>query len=376
MKLTQENYYGPEANKEFMSKSQFRSWQTCEAATLAEINGEYERETTQALLVGSYIDAAMDSPEELQKFLEEHPEILNSRTGELKADFKQAEQIVARCKSDRLFSLLTGNAPETKDHVQRQVILIGKVGGVKFRGKADFVLDETACKVIMEEFPDTVDVLGGPFCVGAIVDLKSAKDFAPVWDEDEGRKVNWADAYGYASQGGLYVELYRQMTGKALPFIMVAATKEKEPDLGAFYIAHNDLAAALRTIEVETPMFQRVKTGKVEPIRCERCAYCKRTKKLTGMPRRRRCRRWPRTILHRSRSLRITPQRAGWSMPGSLRPLFPDWRGPLVSIRPQPCGTMDTRRSSARSWSGPRTSSGNTLNRRPCPAETRAALSS
>lgn len=324
MKLTQENYFGHEANKEYMSKSQFRSWQTCEAATLAELNGEFERETTLALLVGSYIDAAMDSPEELQKFESEHPEMFtikmeelpdtrqrvselapelltstgNWKSGKLtearerfpecfnrivslKADFAQAESIVARCKSDRLFSLLTGNAPETKDHVQRQVILTGKIAGVKFRGKADYIVDEYACRIIMKEFPDTAEALGGPFCVGAIVDLKSAKDFEPVWNDYEGRKVNWADAYGYAQQGGLYVELYRQMTGKTLPFILAAATKEKETDIGVFYIPHNELSAALRTVEVEAPMFQRVKTGKIAPTRCEHCAYCKRTKHLT-----------------------------------------------------------------------------------------------
>lgn len=285
MTITHENYYGPEANKEFMSKSQFSSWQKCEAATLAEINGEYVRETTVALLVGGYIDAALDSPEELEKFKAEHPEIVNSRskTGELKAEYKHADYVVERVKSDRLLSLLTGQAEETRDHVQKQVILVGKIGGVKFRGKADFLLDAYACKLIMAEFPETAEALGGPFTEGAIVDLKSAKDFASVWSEAEGRRVNWADAYGYPFQGGIYVELYRQMTGKSLPFILAAVTKEKEPDIKAAYIAHNELAAALRIVEVNAPVYQRVKRGKVAPIRCESCEWCRRTKKLTNI---------------------------------------------------------------------------------------------
>lgn len=282
MNLTNANYYGPEANREYMSKSQFGSWQECEAATLAELVGEYTPEKSTALLVGGYIDAALDSPEELAKFRAAHPEMFK-KDGGLKADFVQAEQIVARCLSDRLFCLLTGNAPETKDHVQRQFVLVGQIAGVPFRGKADYLLDEEACKIIMAEFPETVEALGGPFTEGAIVDLKSTKDFGQVWDEKAWAKVNWIDAWDYPAQGGVYQELLRQMTEKTLPFVIVAATKEKTTDIGAFYIPQGDLDAALRVVEDNAPVYQDIKLGKVEPMRCENCAYCRSTKKLTGI---------------------------------------------------------------------------------------------
>lgn len=281
MKLNRGNYYGPKANREFMSKSQFSNWQRCEAATLAELNGEYTPEPSTALLVGGYIDAALDSPKELERFKEEHPEILNSRTGELKADYKQAELIVKRCKADRLFALLTGNAPETRKHVKRQVILVGEIGGVPFRGKADFLLDETACKIIMAEFPGASEALGGPFTEGAIVDLKSAKDFASVWVESEGRRVNWISAWDYEMQGAIYRELCRQMTGKSLPFVIVAATKEKVTDLDALYVPSADLDAALEFVEEQAPLYENVKQGRAKPIRCGRCDYCKSTRTLT-----------------------------------------------------------------------------------------------
>ena len=282
MKLTQENYYGPEANKVYMSKSQFNSWQKCEAATLAELNGEYTPEGTTALLVGGYIDAALDSAEELVKFKAAHPEMFK-KDGSLKADFVQAEQIVECCLSDRLFCLLTGNAPETFSHVWRQVILAGEIGGVPFRGKADYLLDETACKIIMAEFPDTSDALGGPFTEGALVDLKSTRDFAPVWDDQAWAKVSWIDHWEYPMQGGIYRELYRQMTGRTLPFVIVAATKEKATDIGAFYIPTNELEAALRVVEDNAPVYQRIKQGRGTPMRCESCAWCRATKKLTGI---------------------------------------------------------------------------------------------
>ena len=40
MKLTHENYYSPEANQAYMSVSQFKAFDRCEAAALAELRGE------------------------------------------------------------------------------------------------------------------------------------------------------------------------------------------------------------------------------------------------------------------------------------------------------------------------------------------------
>ena len=57
MKLTNENYFSPENNLTYMSASQFKSFRHCESAALAELRGEYKREVTDALLIGSYVDA-------------------------------------------------------------------------------------------------------------------------------------------------------------------------------------------------------------------------------------------------------------------------------------------------------------------------------
>ena len=57
MKLTNENYFSKEADMEYMSVSQFKAFEQCEAAALASVKGEWERTKTTALLVGSYVDA-------------------------------------------------------------------------------------------------------------------------------------------------------------------------------------------------------------------------------------------------------------------------------------------------------------------------------
>lgn len=55
--LTNENYFSSENNRKYMSASQFKSFMKCEAETLAEIEGKYQREVTDALLIGSFVDA-------------------------------------------------------------------------------------------------------------------------------------------------------------------------------------------------------------------------------------------------------------------------------------------------------------------------------
>ena len=57
MSVTAENYFSPESNMKYMGSSQFKAFQKCEAAALAELKGEYVRPPSDALLIGSYVDA-------------------------------------------------------------------------------------------------------------------------------------------------------------------------------------------------------------------------------------------------------------------------------------------------------------------------------
>lgn len=92
MILTKDNYFSREANMEYMSVSQFKSFCTCPAATMAELTGEYERETTTALLVGSYVDAHFEGT--LDLFKGQHPELF-TKGGGLKSEYRKAKLV--RC---------------------------------------------------------------------------------------------------------------------------------------------------------------------------------------------------------------------------------------------------------------------------------------
>jgi len=248
--LTAENYFSPENQMKFMGSSQFKSFlNECEAATLAEIKGQYEREKTVALLVGSYVDAHYEGT--LDVFSAKNPEIFLKGKPELKSEYKHANYIIQRLERDELFSENMSG--------QKQVIQTGSILGVPFKIKID------------SYFPGV-----------KIVDGKIMKDFKPIWKD--GLPLSFVEAWGYDIQGAIYQEIERQNSesGEQLPFIIAAGTKEKpEPDLGIFSIPQNHLDYCLGVVMDNVKRFDGIKKGLIEPTRCGHCDYCKSTKKLT-----------------------------------------------------------------------------------------------
>ena len=61
--LTADNYYSAEANWRYMSVHQYLDFvghmgvRGCEKRAMAALNGEYEKEKTTAMQIGSYVDA-------------------------------------------------------------------------------------------------------------------------------------------------------------------------------------------------------------------------------------------------------------------------------------------------------------------------------
>ncbi|MDN0032601.1 PD-(D/E)XK nuclease-like domain-containing protein [Oscillibacter ruminantium] len=264
--ITSENYFSSENQMACMGASQFKAFQKCEAAALAEIKGEYVRPSSTSMLVGSYVDAHFEGT--LHIFKAQHPELFK-RDGGLKSDYLHANDIISRMESDRLYSLLMSG--------KKQVIKTGTIAGVPFKIKIDSLLDADTCKQIASEFPDAAAALG--FCDGAIVDQKVMKDMEPVWSSEDHCKLPFVESWGYDIQGAIY----RAVEGNMLPFVLAVGTKEDEPDLAALYIQDSDLAAKLAEIEDAAPRYQAIKEGKVSPRRCEHCAYCRMTKRLSGI---------------------------------------------------------------------------------------------
>lgn len=262
--LNEATYFSPENQMKYLSVSQFKAFEKCPAAALAEISGEYVRPKTKALMIGSYIDAHFDNT--LDIFSAQHPELFK-RDGTLKAEYVQAQEIINRIERDELFSLLMSG--------RKQVIRTGEIAGVPFKIKIDSLLDSDTCREIVRRFPDTEAFFG--FCEGAIIDLKCMKDVSPIWVDGQG-KIPFASAWGYDTQGAVYQEI----EGNSLPFALAVATKEDEAGLFAVTIPQGDLDAKLMQVEEMAPIYHAMKRGEVEPHRCEDCPYCRLTRRLTG----------------------------------------------------------------------------------------------
>jgi len=264
MNLTNENYFSPEAQMEYMGSSQYKSFCKCEAAAIAELTGEYVRPKTTSLLVGSYVDAHFEGT--LDLFKAQNPELFK-RDGGLKSDYVQAEQIINRLEEDELYMMLMSG--------QKQVIRTGQIAGVPFKIKIDSLLDAGTVAEIVRRFPETELVFG--MGDGAIVDQKIMKDLSDIYSEEEMQRVPFVRAWGYDIQGAIY----QAVEGNMLPFILAAGTKEKEAtDIAALYIDDRELSAKLTEIEQFAPHFQAIKQGHEAPRRCEHCDYCKATRKL------------------------------------------------------------------------------------------------
>lgn len=245
--LCEENYFDIENEKKYCGSSQIKSFMDCEARTMAKINGEWTEETTNSLLVGSYVDSAVSGT--LDIFKAKHPEILK-KDGSLKAEYVKADYILNRIERDELFMKYISG-----DH---QTIMTGEIANVPIKIKID------------SYFPDK-----------AIVDLKCVKDFEPVWNNETKTRENFIDYWKYTLQGALYQEIVRQNTGKRLPFYIAAVTKENEPDIVVAGIPDEVLDIELEKIKEILPKIKMIKDGILEPTRCERCDYCKWTKTLT-----------------------------------------------------------------------------------------------
>lgn len=252
MVLTAENYYSKEANKEYMSVSQYKDFagtygkMACEFSAIEKLEERWKQKKTTPLLVGSYVDSYFEGT--LEEFKKENPETFTQK-GELKANYKQAERIIARMERDPLFMQYMSG--------EKQVIMTGELFGAEWKIKID------------------------SFVRGiAITDLKVMASITKLeWVKDIGY-LDFVRYWGYDIQGAIYQEIVYQNTGERPPFYIAAGTKEEEPNIEVIHVTQNYLDEAKHMVEMNMPRILRVKNGEVEPDRCEMCDCCRHTKVL------------------------------------------------------------------------------------------------
>lgn len=241
MKLNPSNYYSKEANQAYWSASLIKAMLECPAKALAELRGEWARPESSALLLGSYVDAFFEGT--LDTFKEEHSQIFK-RDGSLKSDYIKANEMIDRAMSDETFvEFMQG---------EKQKIVTGELFGFPFKAKFDVYNGER------------------------IVDLKTVKDMKPVYKAGQGR-MSFAEAWNWTLQ----MAIYQKLEGNDLPCYLAVITKEEPPDIEIVEIPQAVMDTELEILEQQMAYFDAMKIGIVEPERCENCAYCRATKKIT-----------------------------------------------------------------------------------------------
>ena len=250
--LTAYNYYSQEADERYMSVHQYLDFaghmgiRGCESRAMAILKREYVKEKTTPMLVGSYVDSYFEGT--LDKFKAENPEIFTQK-GELKANFKQAEKMIARAEKDKKFmAYMSGD---------KQVIMTGYLFGCDWKIKMDSYI------------PDK-----------AIVDLKTSADIHKAWKVQDFGYANVAEYWGYTLQMAVYQKIVEINTGKKLPCILAFITKEDSPEIKLCYIDQMTLNHSLNEIEMNMGDVLAVKNGEVEPIPCGKCDHCKATQPI------------------------------------------------------------------------------------------------
>ncbi|MBU2703608.1 hypothetical protein Ga0466249_004753 [Sporomusaceae bacterium BoRhaA] len=257
MILTHENYHSKEANIEYMGVSQYKSFRKCEADTMHWLTTG-NQEDTDALMVGKYVHKWSEGPEAFEQFKADNSGYIYNKKGEPYKSFIKADEMINCLKSD----------DKVKFYLQgsKEVILTAELFG-------------TPWKIMIDVDNDKLNYL---------LDLKTTKSISEwgwVWSPDESRniKVPFIEEWQYLIQAAVYSEVERIARDRDKPkdFYMIAVSKEKIPDHAIIDLTDPvRMEAELLKIKENLPHILKVKSGEIEPARCEHCDYCRSTKKV------------------------------------------------------------------------------------------------
>ena len=258
--LSAENYYSLEMAQAYCSASQYKQFigyplsPCCEHRAMAELRGEWQQETTKALLIGQILDALWedDNPDTL---VDRFPDCVSTRgatKGQLKAEYQQALQLYQRTLKDEKFcQYMSGD---------KQTIMTGEIEGLPFKIKMDSFIAGTC-----------------------ITDLKTTQDASMdfrYYIPDLGQRLPFYLAYAYDVQLAIYREIVRQNTGDTLRCYIAAIDKKPHPLPAIIELEPRILDEALDTIKRNCNHIIKLKSGEIEPvIRCETCDFCRDTYK-------------------------------------------------------------------------------------------------
>lgn len=252
MILTSENYFSIEADREYMSVSQFKNFKTCEAKALHDL--EIPDETyKESFLQGSLFEALVAGDPKL--FMAQHPEMISTRgstAGKLKSEFQRVVNAAEKFNSQKFFK-------DIIEKCEKQVILTGEICEVPVKCCLDLFDKKTF----------------------SIYDIKCMKDFNEQWSKEEKKYIPWYYSWGYVLQLAVYRLIVKQnFNCEPKEIGLLAASKEEIPDIQA--LKFDDSLLGLELIEFKNNIkhYDNIKKGLEKPIACGVCQFCKQHKTI------------------------------------------------------------------------------------------------
>lgn len=298
--LTDENYYTPEADLEFMSCSQYQGFCECEAKKLAEIRGQWKSEPSEAFLVGNFFHSYFEGRDAHKRFCEDNFEKIYTQASVNKFIKAKAEKELIEAEGGKVDkppeTLLVLRAPfekaiemitvVEKDALMQQFLnmdgeherfMVGDIFNTKWRMKMD------------KYVPD----------LRFIIDYKTV---ANIWETSynpiKKERETFVQAYGYIFRAAVYsmIEVqnalgltfdkaYEQLKSGDLDlanFFLLCVSKQEYPDKEVLRLNNaQEYLWELETIKNNLFRFNQIKQGRTLPKRCGKCDYCRATKVLS-----------------------------------------------------------------------------------------------
>lgn len=267
MELNEKNYFSPEMAMKYLSVSQIKSFigtpfqEKCEARAMAELKGEWTREKSESLLVGSYLDEMITGTEEsLKRFIENTPEMFYANgSGKLLAKFQRANEMAETVRNDEVMNNILNDGIHQK-------ILVGELFGFPTKIKIDVLRDKS------------------------IIDLKTVESIGKTYyDAVSKRHISFVQYFDYILQGSIYTTIASQNFKKDYKFVLACVSKEKEPDKALIEIdaetmnerLYGNSDVGIPSLEESIKHIVALKNESIKATACGHCEYCRKHKKIT-----------------------------------------------------------------------------------------------
>lgn len=266
MMLTRDNYYSPEADRFFMSCSQYQSFLECEAAAMAKLYGGWKGTgDSTAFLVGNYFHSYFESPEAHKAFCDEHfDNIFKTKTTKARgtevvgkyAEYVQADRMIQKVENDPVCKRFLDMQGEN------EVIMTGELFGIPWRIRMDKYCPESRI----------------------IIDYKTSKNLRELFYNPLTReRETFIEHHGYLMRAAVYSEIEKRNAGQENDplFIIIGVSKQDFPDIDVLSLNHRQRwDMELEQVKKNIARIQRLKTGQEAPKRCGVCEYCRATSKV------------------------------------------------------------------------------------------------